>query len=1336
MSHNSSTSSPSVQPVAPSSDSMPAASMPPLSPGAFSTSSFSTIPSAFSSPARHRDGVSSSNSSVASGITSAAYAAASVGGTTARTSSNLSTVHAYSQQQPRQQQATSASSAPTNNSSYSTNYTTPVPSRASHQPRALTTPVHSNGTIPSNARFRAGTLDTSLSSNAYTSSRTHAASPMRSGAASGASNNGVKGAGGLYISPSLTPAPTPEDESVLLHVQYGTRVVFRGTKGVTLSARPVTDSTNTSSNGTPSIPGGGPTTPGGGITSASSSSSSRSSSNAAVSFRACTDGRGLGEARETLLLVNCLRRDDRGPIAYGATVAVRCGWAKERFLGIHSTTGEVGFWRTLIGAAEKWVLLRPNEIKSLRSDVVGRAGNSSSTPSTRGHAHALPLSGMGPGGRTGDAGGWVLAGDAIVLQAASTREVVMAREAPEDGMEVMLCPPESALLSNASWSVGWTGTPLYPAWNMTRPYLTGDFVTHPHRHHLSTAQENLFSILPHAANRDEGRLAPRPLSEFSSGEQEDLLVEDLLWVVSGYEGKYIKAFLPSSLSSPPSSSSSLDAAEGVRFKLTEGGREGVEGSLVGMVEKFLPLGGHCLRLRRFVDKKRRYDYGMVAQALAAGLHDLLLKSYALLLAQLEHKHRGAGREGGRGLTLQQLWFHLQPALRGLEGLGALCARVRNKKGGQLLNELRAAVAGSGDEKSAQTHSFLLEKAAGPYMVMLEGWIYRGVLEDPYCEFMIREEQGLEKENVQEDFNAAYWDARSTIRPEHVFGELEEFRPKILTTGKYLNVIRECGLDPGVAELGEGRDGALSVRETGRGGERMPKLRFSAGKAAVGEAIDVAYRRACRLLLDVVLRQHRLLPRLASIKHYFLLDKGDFFVHFMNTAEKELLKSVTDVSPSRLEGLLHLSIQMSVASNDPYKDDVSSSFSNKTLIEHLNAIHKSDRFGGAAGGGGGGGEGLNVHISPATAAAAAASNSIHIPSLQEADLPELPNLLLQLDLSPSSFDISSNTSSLYPSSSSTTTTSGIKAYEAFMLETQVKWPLSLVVSRRAVTKYQLLFRHLFLAKFVERRLHTSWAEQQSYKELDVRQALGLAFCVRHKMQHFLATYIYYMMFEVVEPHWHVLAACLRTGEGVEHLDDVIRLHQEFQDSCLKECLLTDQSILKVLNKILVVCLLFAAYMEQTTRDMAEVAASVSEASGSYSTNLEVDVDGSGVISFISATNGRVGNRGGGGRKTPQHIDNGAVRRGRVARQTAEVRARAVASGFGPTMDAFAKNLDFHTEEFMRRLWEDSRAQYQSSHLSNLLARLDYNGFFAAQFARPTLSSSPGRQQQQQQQQPVS
>ena len=41
------------------------------------------------------------------------------------------------------------------------------------------------------------------------------------------------------------------------------------------------------------------------------------------------------------------------------------------------------------------------------------------------------------------------------------------------------------------------------------------------------------------------------------------------------------------------------------------------------------------------------------------------------------------------------------------------------------------------------------------------------------------------------------------------------------------------------------------------------------------------------LLDLLLREHALMARLRSIKHYFLLDQGDFFVHFLDSAEDEL-----------------------------------------------------------------------------------------------------------------------------------------------------------------------------------------------------------------------------------------------------------------------------------------------------------------------------------------------------------------------------------------------------------------------------------------------------------------
>ena len=52
-----------------------------------------------------------------------------------------------------------------------------------------------------------------------------------------------------------------------------------------------------------------------------------------------------------------------------------------------------------------------------------------------------------------------------------------------------------------------------------------------------------------------------------------------------------------------------------------------------------------------------------------------------------------------------------------------------------------------------------------------------------------------------------------------------------------------------------------------------------------------------------------------------MDKGDFFVHFMDLTEEELKKPVDDIVPSRLEALLELALRMSTANTDPFKDDL-------------------------------------------------------------------------------------------------------------------------------------------------------------------------------------------------------------------------------------------------------------------------------------------------------------------------------------------------------------------------------------------------------------------------------
>lgn len=56
-------------------------------------------------------------------------------------------------------------------------------------------------------------------------------------------------------------------------------------------------------------------------------------------------------------------------------------------------------------------------------------------------------------------------------------------------------------------------------------------------------------------------------------------------------------------------------------------------------------------------------------------------------------------------------------------------------------------------------------------------------------------------------------------------------------------------------------------------------------------IEKAYDYASHKLLDLLLTEEKLLYRLRSIKHYFLLDQGDFFVGFMDLAEDELKKNM-------------------------------------------------------------------------------------------------------------------------------------------------------------------------------------------------------------------------------------------------------------------------------------------------------------------------------------------------------------------------------------------------------------------------------------------------------------
>ena len=91
-------------------------------------------------------------------------------------------------------------------------------------------------------------------------------------------------------------------------------------------------------------------------------------------------------------------------------------------------------------------------------------------------------------------------------------------------------------------------------------------------------------------------------------------------------------------------------------------------------------------------------------------------------------------------------------------------------------------------------------------------------------------------------------------------------------------------------------------------------------------------------------------------------------------------------------------------------------------------------------------------------------------------------------------------------------------------------------------------------------------------------LAPTYTLRHRMLHFIQNLLYYMMVEVLEPRHHELEKNIRTASTV---DEVLEHHSEFLDTCLKECLLSNHDLIKLLTKIMTVCLLFSEQIEHFT-----------------------------------------------------------------------------------------------------------------------------------------------------------
>ncbi|KAL8292598.1 hypothetical protein RQP46_001210 [Phenoliferia psychrophenolica] len=700
-------------------------------------------------------------------------------------------------------------------------------------------------------------------------------------------------------------------------------------------------------------------------------------------------------------------------------------------------------------------------------------------------------------------------------------------------------------------------------------------LTYTDREFSDEEEEQIEESFREVVERKREGLDKESLEGLDPDLQEALVCEDLLFVLMGIEGQYIE-FDP--LYNPEDE---FERLQGAQFMIDPN----LDPWLASAVARFIPIATYYTSIQTFVEQYSDLSQGVINHALCAAIREML-REYLVLLAQLEHQFNTSPT-----FTLQRFWYYLHPTLHTLslihsltsdlvllnlpsddddsssgstnssdsslggggdEGLRAVLAEMKGAaagirsssrwtaatgpaKGGEVLAVLASKLERtSGDPTARELYTTLLLRASQPYVAILVAWVTTGQLADPWDEFIVKETKGITRGSLDVDFNDEYWERRYTLRDKAAkkgakAGEshrarglsagaivpafLDPWKNKILLAGKYLNVIRECGI-----EIKPPEDVALVRADGGL---------VAMNDEAFFKRIDNAYTYANRTLLQLLLSEQLLLTRLRSLKQYFFVEHGDAITLFLDLAKYELTKRSKNATVTKLQSLLELALRGSSSSAaDPFKDDLTVVLHPSTLTEWLVKVTSVDgAFGGKDEGQDALGNGLMDHKTQ-----------------------DNPN---------------------------------IKASEAFTFDYRVRFPLNLVISKKTVVRYQLVFRYLLQLKLLERLLADAWTDQtktpiwrQRSKYPELEQWKSRVFALRARMFAFVQQMFGFAVAEVLEPNWRALEAKL---SKVETVDQLLQDHVGFLDDCLNSLLLTtNEKILKLHNKMITCCEMFAAY----------------------------------------------------------------------------------------------------------------------------------------------------------------
>lgn len=465
-----------------------------------------------------------------------------------------------------------------------------------------------------------------------------------------------------------------------------------------------------------------------------------------------------------------------------------------------------------------------------------------------------------------------------------------------------------------------------PGWDLSRPHLTGDFLLDP------------------------APVSAPPLSSFATNVQHSIATQDAISALIGVRAAY--ADVTSDETGIPTFSVAHDRVQRAHPHV------------VPFLSRILPLASHHAAVRSFVESSRiAHSAGHVRQALSSAMFDLLIDYHAFVI-RLE---TAARRDD---LTLQKLLYFIQPTSRSMALLAAVSAAAASRRGGAAFDAVHALAAtfvGSPDEKAVL--AFLLGRAAAPLLDTLAIWLSSGVIDDPHGEFFIAHDSSYRGTALDH----RTWEMRFTVNSANVPLLLQPFVERILRAGKYLSVLHDCDVDIQAALRDAERTfspGELPPLPPPSYSENDPDLRglsisdaddsryhfdrfHLSGTTLLGPdasrrlaaGVDRAFKLASASLMTYLVQTVRIRDRLRCLKRFFLLEQGDYLVHFLDAASAQLTRPRHQVSRSRLTSLLELSVRSSAAGADAFLDDLSIELVERHLaaeIASLATIHSDSQ----------------------------------------------------------------------------------------------------------------------------------------------------------------------------------------------------------------------------------------------------------------------------------------------------------------------------------------------------------------------------------------------------------